>query len=105
MSGTRNERDRLTMSRTPADIQRLTASKATLATALDVSESTVDELVKRGVLPKPMRLTPGCVRWSWPAVERALASLAGTSDDASDPYMKGAKNAAQTSSEGRGGAT
>ena len=93
------------MSRTPADIQRLTASKATLATALDVSESTVEELVRRGVLPKPLKLTPGCVRWSWPAVERALASLAGTSDDAADPFMTGARNAAKTASEGRRGTT
>jgi predicted DNA-binding transcriptional regulator AlpA len=95
----------LLMSRTPADIQRLTASKATLATALDVSESTVEELVRRGVLPKPLKLTPGCVRWSWAAVERALASLAGTSDDAADPFMTGARNAAKTSSEGRRGTT
>ena len=41
------------MTRTPPDIQRLAASKATLAAALDVSESTVEELVRRGVLPKP----------------------------------------------------
>lgn len=93
------------MTRRPADIQRLAASKATLATALDVSESTVDVLVRSGVLPKPLKLTPGCVRWSWPAVQQALASLAGTSDDASDPFMTGAKNATQTASEGRRGAT
>ena len=93
------------MSRTPADIQRLAASKATLATALDVSESTVDELVRRGVLPKPLKLTPRCARWSWTAVQQALTSLAGVSDDASDPFMTGAKNAAQTASEGRRGAT
>lgn len=89
----------------PKDIQRLTASKATLAAALDVSESTVDELVRRGVLPKPLKLTPGCVRWSWTAVEQALASLAGTTDDMSDPFMTGARNAAKTASEGRRGAT
>ena len=87
----------------PKDIQRLTVSKATLAAALDVSESTVDVLVRRGVLPKPLKLTPGCVRWSWTAVEQALASLAGTADDSSDPFMTGARNAAKTASEGRRG--
>ena len=91
------------MSRTPADIQRLAVSKATLAAALDVCESTVDELVRRGVLPKPLKLTPGCVRWLWPGVQQALASLTGTSDDASDPFMTGAKNVAKTASEGRRG--
>lgn len=85
----------------PKDIQRLTASKATLAAALDVSESTVDELVRRGVLPKPIKLTPGCVRWSWKAVEDALASLSGTSDDDVDPFMRGARNATKAASEGR----
>jgi predicted DNA-binding transcriptional regulator AlpA len=92
------------MSRTaPKDIARLAASKATLAAALDVAESTVDELVRRGVLPRPLKLTPGCVRWSWTAVEQALASLAGTTDDNADPFMVGARNATKTASEsGRG---
>jgi predicted DNA-binding transcriptional regulator AlpA len=70
-------------------------SKASLAHELDMAESTVDEMVKRGVLPKPVKLSSGCVRWSWVAVERALASLAGTIDDGGDPYMKGAKNASK----------
>ena len=83
----------------PKDAPRLAASKATLAAALDVCESTVDELVRRGVLPKPLKLTPGCVRWSWIAVEQALASLAGTTDDSADPFMVGAKNATKTASE------
>jgi predicted DNA-binding transcriptional regulator AlpA len=62
-------------------------SKATLAEQLDMSESTVAEMVRRGVLPKPVKLSSGCVRWSWAAVEQALASLAGTTEDAGDPYM------------------
>lgn len=93
------------MSRTPANIQRLTVSKATLAASLDVSESTVDVLVRCGVLPRPLKLTPGCVRWSWSGVVKALASLAGTSDDVADPFMTGARNATKTTSEGRRGAT
>jgi predicted DNA-binding transcriptional regulator AlpA len=74
-------------------------SKATLAQELDMAESTVDEMVRRGVLPKPMKLSAGCVRWSWAAVEWALESLSGVREDGGDPYMKGAKNATKT--EGR----
>ena len=71
-------------------------SRSTLASELDVSESTVDEMVRRGVLPRPLRLSSGCVRWSWQAVEQALASLGGTvSDQPSDPYLQGARDAAQ----------
>jgi predicted DNA-binding transcriptional regulator AlpA len=47
-------------------------SKKSLATALDCSESTVDELVRRGVLPPPKRLSTGCVRWRWADVDEAI---------------------------------
>jgi predicted DNA-binding transcriptional regulator AlpA len=62
-------------------------SKATLAHELDCAESTVDELVRRGILPKPRRMTGGCVRWKWAEVELALDSLAKTGEG--DPYMAG----------------
>lgn len=79
-------------------------SRATLAAELDISESTVDEMVRRGVLPKPIRLSSGCVRWSWLSVDSALASLASGGDDSpSDPFMAGARNAAKTAIEGRRG--
>jgi predicted DNA-binding transcriptional regulator AlpA len=79
-------------------------SRATLAAELDISESTVDEMVRRGVLPKPIRLSTGCVRWSWIAVESALASIGSATDDtASDPFMSGVRNAAKAA-EGRRGA-
>lgn len=84
---------------------RILLSKSSLAKALDMAESTVDEMVRRGVLPKPLKLSSGCVRWSLSAVEQALASLAGTTDDNGDPFMVGARNAAKTASEGRRGAT
>lgn len=74
-------------------------SKASLARELDISESTVDEMVRRAVLPKPVKLSAGCVRWSWTAVEQALATLGGSADDGADPFMKGARNA--TKAEGR----
>ena len=62
-------------------------SKATLAHELDCAESTIDELVRRGILPKPVRLTPGVVRWCWHEVQLAVASL--KSDTTADPYMAG----------------
>jgi predicted DNA-binding transcriptional regulator AlpA len=79
-------------------------SKASLAHELDMAESTVDEMVRRGVLPKPVKLSAGCVRWSWTAVEYALASLGGTIED-SDPFMAGAKHATKTATEGSCGAS
>lgn len=77
-------------------------SRKELAWELSVSESTVDELVRRGVIPGATRLTPGCVRWSWTAVETALASLSGSPDDG-DPFMTGARNAIKTATEGSRG--
>jgi predicted DNA-binding transcriptional regulator AlpA len=72
-------------------------SKASLAHELDCAESTIDTLVERGILPKPVRLTAGCVRWVWEDVVLALASLReGTGGD---PYMTGV---AKLGDEGNG---
>jgi predicted DNA-binding transcriptional regulator AlpA len=62
-------------------------SKATLAAELDMSESTVDSYVQRGLLPKPIRRA-GSVRWYWPHVEAAMLS-AGAAQDGDDPFMQG----------------
>jgi predicted DNA-binding transcriptional regulator AlpA len=67
-------------------------SRKELAWELSVSESTIDDFVRRGVIPAPIRLTDGCVRWWWSAVESALASVGETGNI--DPYMMGAANAA-----------
>ena len=67
-------------------------SRKELAWELSVSESTIDEFVRRGIIPPPILLSAGCVRWSWPAVQERLAA-AGTVDDG-DSYMAGASNAA-----------
>jgi len=64
-------------------------SKATLATELDISESTVDALVQRGILPKPIRVG-GSVRWSWAQVDALLGSHAASPD--ADPFMQGLSN-------------
>jgi predicted DNA-binding transcriptional regulator AlpA len=67
-------------------------SRKELAWELSCCESTVDELVRQRRIPPPIKLTPGCVRWWWPAVEAALASASAA--DKVDPYMAGAVNAA-----------
>ena len=80
-------------------------SRSELAAALDMAESTVDEMVKRGVLPTPIRLSPGCVRWCWDDVVTALASLKNAQrapqSTTGDPYMRGARNVTSLSENRR----
>jgi predicted DNA-binding transcriptional regulator AlpA len=73
-------------------------SCATLARELDVSETTVHEMVKRGVLPPPVKLSAGCVRWCWADVQVALSSLGGgrATEIRGDPFLAGARNATST---------
>ena len=59
-------------------------SKATLAAELDMSETTVDSYVQRGLLPKPIK-RGGSVRWCWAEVE---ADLRRQSDTDLDPFME-----------------
>lgn len=80
-------------------------SKSSLARHLEVSETTVDEMVKRGVLPRPVKLSAGCVRWRWETVDQALASR-GPSDQGSDgskDEADGVQRAIQASKERRRG--
>jgi predicted DNA-binding transcriptional regulator AlpA len=77
-------------------------SRKELAWKLSVSESTVDELVRREVIPPATKLTPGCVRWSWEAVRFAL-EVRGPAADDGDPFIKGARDAVKTAKEGRRG--
>jgi predicted DNA-binding transcriptional regulator AlpA len=68
-----------------------------LARELDCSETTVREMVARGILPKPVKLTNGTVRFRWATVDATLASLAGGPGEAAgaDPFMEGLKNVAR----------
>jgi predicted DNA-binding transcriptional regulator AlpA len=69
-------------------------SVASLARELDVSETTVYDMVKREVLPPPIRLSNGCVRWCWAEVQAALASRSsGGSSANDDPFLAGVRNA------------
>ncbi len=77
-------------------------SKASLAKALEISESTVDEMVRRGVLPKPARLSPGCIRWRWETVDLALSSLAGPTDDDAAAIQRAIQAAKEGRHKGKG---
>lgn len=46
-------------------------SVRTLAAQLDICESTVQDYVSRGLLPRPRRIG-GVVRWKWAEVEAML---------------------------------
>lgn len=70
-------------------------SKATLARQLDCSESTIEEWVRRGVLPPPVRFPTGTVRWDWSEVQTAINSLKQTTSPPIDPMMGGARRVAQ----------
>jgi hypothetical protein len=76
-------------------------SCATLAWELDVCESTVRDLVRRSVIPQPLTLSTGCVRWIWADVVVALAGLRPGSDTSGiDPFLAGARNAATQAQKG-----
>ncbi|TPW32751.1 helix-turn-helix transcriptional regulator [Pararhizobium mangrovi] len=70
-------------------------SCATLARELDLSETTVHEMVRRGKLPQPIKLSTGCVRWCWADIQLALGSLvSGRANEVSgDPFLDGARHA------------
>ncbi|WP_104492734.1 helix-turn-helix transcriptional regulator [Paracoccus denitrificans] len=50
--------------------------KSALAAELCVSEATVDDWTRKGMLPKPRRLA-GSVRWCWAEVEAKLSPPVG----------------------------
>jgi predicted DNA-binding transcriptional regulator AlpA len=79
-------------------------TKSTLARSLEISESTVDELVRRGVLPRPVRLSSGCIRWRWQSVDMALASMESDGKDKQTEDLEaGVQRAIQAAKErGRG---
>lgn len=66
-------------------------SRATLAAELDISTTTVDDYVQRGLLPKPIRLG-GTVRWNWADVQASLKPLSGGKSNEMDPFMTGLNN-------------
>ena len=67
-------------------------SAETLAQLLDCSKTTVHGYVRRGIIPRPIRIGD-LVRWRWVDVEKAIGCLeAGDhyshADAGSDPYLE-----------------
>jgi predicted DNA-binding transcriptional regulator AlpA len=62
-------------------------SKETLAHALDCSKSTIEEMVRRRVIPTPIRMSSGCLRWRWADVDAALRA-----HGAPQPMLDGVRN-------------
>jgi predicted DNA-binding transcriptional regulator AlpA len=70
----------------------------TLAQLLDCSKTTVHGYVRRGILPRPIRIGE-LVRWRWVDVEKAIGCLeAGDeyshADAGNDPYLEGLERGA-----------
>lgn len=65
-------------------------SAQTLAYRLDCSRSTVDDYVRRGLLPGPIRVG-GMQRWRWSDIETWIAQSEGQGRDKeeNDPYIRG----------------
>ncbi len=69
-------------------------SAETLAYRLDCSRSTIDDYVRRGLLPQP-QMVGNLQRWrwsdieSWIAVRTGLPTLDGSAVAEEDPYLKG----------------
>jgi predicted DNA-binding transcriptional regulator AlpA len=79
-------------------------SKSSLAAALEISESTVDDMVRRGVLPQPVQLSGGCLRWRWETVDQTLAAKTRTGNPTDPvPADEGVQRAIKAAKEGRRG--
>ncbi|MBP1859791.1 helix-turn-helix transcriptional regulator [Rhizobium herbae] len=69
-------------------------SCASLARELDMSETTVRDFVEKGILPRPIKMSGGVVRWRWGDVQSALGGVAAAgATNTDDPYMVGAVHA------------
>lgn len=61
--------------------------KTALARELCMAESTVDDFVRRSILPPPIKLSSGCVRWDWEEVKVRIRARKGALGG--DPYLAG----------------
>lgn len=63
-------------------------SAETLAQLLDVSETTIWEWTRKGVLPRPVKIG-GSTRWQWSEVERRMKPGSTAEDD--DPILRASR--------------
>ena len=67
-------------------------SRETLAYRLDMTIGALEQYLKRGLLPPPVKIGEA-LRWNWDDVVKRLASRTATVDTAVDPYdVDGAGN-------------
>ncbi len=59
-------------------------TRRALAAELMISESTVDDYVRGGLLPPPIRISPSCVRWRWATVDEILRASEGGNRECGD---------------------
>ena len=68
-------------------------SRAELAGRLSISENSIDEMVRRGVLPGPTKQSSRGPRWSWRAVETTLAVFLKPGRESSPQHQIGRSDA------------
>ncbi|HIE68841.1 MAG TPA: DNA-binding protein [Planctomycetes bacterium] len=77
-------------------------SAETLAQRLDCSKTTVHAYVRRGILPRPLRIGE-LVRWRWTDIDAAIESFTAGTDsdahDANDPYLAGLERGEATEAD------
>lgn len=61
-----------------------------LCEMLDISSTTAWEWVKKGHLPKPVKIG-GSARWKWADVEKRLQGSLGTPDEPDDPILRASR--------------
>lgn len=60
-------------------------TRRALAAELMISESTLDDYVRRSLLPPPIRISPSCVRWRWATVDEILRASESPRWSVEDP--------------------
>lgn len=61
-----------------------------LAQLLDVSETTIWDLARRGAIPKPVKIG-GSTRWKWSEVEKQIESVSTGRIVPDDPILKASR--------------
>jgi predicted DNA-binding transcriptional regulator AlpA len=76
----------------PIDSPRMIAyvCVSTLAQLLEIGETTVWDLVKKGQLPKPRRIG-GSTRWSWIEVTQMLDAETKEAVEDEDPILRASR--------------
>lgn len=77
-------------------------SKTTLAKRLDLAVGAIEQYVRRGLLPRPVRIGEA-ERWDWRVVDSMLQSRDSNAypmqnTGSEDPYLMGARRAHETAS-------